>query len=240
MSEASSIELSSLNQRSLIADEIWGPIVDQEAEERRTERLQSFFACYKDEQDFELLRYDDIFFTIRILKCSPETRRSELYLQEDTPTTRDGTAEATLLDLAVRSMFLTACMRRTQPGTEALNRETIFRPCWRESESLVRYLNRVFPISQPPQQDLMSFNADKLRASYLQAYASIRIEWTNYLSDHLVLLRGDTFKKLYIFRHPGFIKVSLERLATDEEELPQTLVEAVKLYEHHACGNKHR
>lgn len=240
MSDDGSLELSSIIQRSSIADEIWGPAPDQETEQARTERLKSFFVCYKDEQDFEQLEYDDIFPTIRILKQSPQLRRSELYREDSTPQSRDRTAEAVLFDLAVRSMFLTACMRRAQPGTESLNRETIFRPCWKESESLIKYLSRVFPISQPPQQDLLAFNADKLRASYLQAYASIHIEWTNYLSDHLVLLRGDTFKKLYIFRHPGFIKVSLERLAADEEESPQTLIDAVKLYGYHPCGDEHR
>ncbi|KAI0141977.1 hypothetical protein BJ166DRAFT_629804 [Pestalotiopsis sp. NC0098] len=229
MSDDGSLELSSILQRSSIADEIWGPTRDRETEQARTERLKSFFVCYKDEQDFEQLEHDDIFPTIRILKQSPQLRRSDLYREDSTSSIGDRTAEAALFDLAVRSMFLTACMRRAQPGAEALNRETIFRPCWKESESLIKYLSRVFPISQPPQQDLLAFNADKLRASYLQAYASIQIEWTNYLSDHLVLLRGDTFKKLYIFRHPGFIKVSLERLAADEEESPQTLIDAVKL-----------
>lgn len=230
MSDDGSLELSNILQKSSIADVIWGPIGDQETEQARTQRLKSFFVCYQDEQDFEMLQYDDVFPTIRTLKQSPQVRRSELYREDSTSSTRDRTAEAALLDLAVRSMFLTACMRRAQPGTESLNRETIFRPCWKESESLIKYLSRVFPVSQPPQQDLLAFNADKLRASYLQAYASIQIEWTNYLSDHLVLLRGDTFKKLYIFRHPGFVKVSLERLAADEGESPQTLVEAVKLY----------
>ncbi|KAF7537759.1 hypothetical protein G7054_g3495 [Neopestalotiopsis clavispora] len=229
MSETASAELSDLLPKSLIAEEIWGTAISQEAKQKRIERLDSFFVSYQDEPEFEFLQYNDIFAAIRILKRSPEARKVDVRREGNTFPASDDMTEAVLLDLTVRSMFLTACTRRAQPGVEALSRATIFRPYWKESESLVKYLGRVFPISQPPQQDLLTFKIDKLKASYLQAYASIRIEWTNYLSDHLILLRGETWKKLYIFRHPGFIKVSLERLAMTSEELTQTLVEAVKM-----------
>jgi hypothetical protein len=229
MSEGILVELPDVVPKTSIADEIWGPANSEEVMQRRVERLESFFECYRKEPEFDFLHYNDVFAAIRALKNYPEIRKADVRCEVDLSRTTDDVAEAVVLDLAVRSMFLTACTRRAEPGAEALGRETIFRPYWKESESLARYLGRVFPISQPPQQDLLGFKANKLKASYLQAYAGIRIEWTNYLSDHLILLRGETWKKLYIFRHPGFIKVSLERLAMMEGESTPTSVEAIKL-----------
>jgi hypothetical protein len=54
--------------------------------------------------------------------------------------------------------------------------------------------------------------------------------WTDHLSDHLILLRGERWKRLYIFRHPGFLKVSLELLAAIDEDMLQTPVEALRWY----------
>lgn len=239
MSEPPQIELSVMLQDPFrIADEIWGRITSDDPEQaqkertERMERLESFFVLYRNEHDLESKQYDDTLAIIRIIKRSPEDRKLELRRQFDADPTTDGVAADTsslLLDLTVRSMFMTACARRAQSGAEILSGDTIFRPSWKESESIARYLGRVFPKSQPPQQDLLSFKADKLRASYLQTYASIQIEWTDYLSDHLILLKGETWKKLYIFRHPRFIQVSLETLAKNAAGLTQSFVEAVKL-----------
>lgn len=74
---------------------------------------------------------------------------------------------------------------------------SIFRPKWRESESLERYFARVFPVSRAPQQDLAIFRLGKLSASYLRAFANVQIKWTDSLSDHLIVLRGEGWKSFF-------------------------------------------
>lgn len=155
----------------------------------------------------------------------PDKRKGE---QRDSGSvTRSATSERLqipVLDLAVRCMFLTAC---SPPGAGG---GSIFRLRWKDTETLEGYLKRVFPISRPPQQDLAVFRLGKLCASYLHTYSSVQIRWTDYLSDHLILLRGEGWKKLYLFRHPVFLKVSLDTLGADDEDMAHTNLEALKLY----------
>jgi hypothetical protein len=229
MTQPNSIEMSGISPDLLIAAEIWGSTSIGRSAQERLQKLESFFVFFNKRPDLESFQRSDIVATMTALKMYPERQKLDIRREGDTASTHGAVIEAGLLDLTVRSVFLMACTQRARPGAQVSSGGTIFRPYWKESESLVEYISRVFPISQSPQQDLLSFKASKLRASYLQTYASIQIEWTNHLSDHLVLLRGETWKRLYIFRHPGFITASLETLAVSGAELTQTLVEAVKL-----------
>lgn len=225
---ANSIELRIDPQKSSIADGIWGSNLNKSGEQGRTNFLSSFLVYYENQREFEQIPSEDIASAIRLLKGFPEKRKCELRGgRSETPTATSERLRASILDLAVRCIFLTAC---SPPGTISIGGGSIFRPRWKDNESLEEYLKRVFPISRSPQQDLAVFRLGKLCASYLHVYSSVQVEWTDFLSDHLILLRGEGWKKLYIFRHPGFLKVSLDTLRSDDEDMTHTNLGALHLY----------
>lgn len=227
MTVQNSIELHDISHKSLIADEIWGPCSNSNENEARVDILTSFFTHLQEEQAFEQITDTDIIAGIRTLKRAPDRRKSELYVQHESDSTIDidGTSESPALDLVVRCMFLTAC---SPAGAMRVGGGSIFRPRWKESETLEAYFNRVFPMLRAPQQDLAAFRLGKLCASYLCSYARLQIRWTNHLSDHLILLRGERWKRLYIFRHPGFLKVSLDTLAAADADMRHTALGALR------------
>ncbi|KAI0199323.1 hypothetical protein F4808DRAFT_432787 [Astrocystis sublimbata] len=218
MSIADPVELQSRLYTSSISDEIWGPSPDAEHAKARNEMLSTFFAHFEEEQQFEKVLENEIVPAIRLLKRYPEKMRRDLRVDCERAATGD------ILDLLVRCMFLTA-----SSGPSSLGGGSIFRPRWKDSENLERYLTRVLPVSKAPNQDLATFRLAKLSASYLQQFADIQMRWTNNLTDHLILLKGEGWKSLYIFRHPGFLKVSLDALNADNENLTRTTSEALKL-----------
>lgn len=212
-------------ESSAIIDEIWGPATGPDEARSRFDVLSAgFFSYYENEQRMDRATNGSIVSSIRLLKSFPRQRKSELRDRTDGSTP----PEPLPLDLAVRWTFLTACCR---PGTMNLSGENIFRPKWKDSESLEAYMDRVYPILQPPQQDLAAFRPGKLCASYLRLYANVQLRWTNHLSDHLILLKGEDWKSLYVFRHAGFLKVSLDKLAADDEDLAHKPSDALKLYD---------
>ncbi|KAI8629053.1 hypothetical protein F5Y19DRAFT_475614 [Xylariaceae sp. FL1651] len=222
-----SVELQSLVQKSSIADEIWGPRPNPDLAQARLDTLASFFLYFDREKEFEQAREDDMITVIRAFRQYPEKRKSELRNDyESASTGSSSSSEGPVFDLVVRCMFLTACL---PPVSSTIGGHSIFRPRWKESESLERYLARVFPVTRAPQQDLASFKLEKLSASYLKTFACVQIRWTDNLSDHLILLRGEGWKSLYLFRHPGFLKVSLDVLSDVDEDTAQTPLEALKL-----------
>ncbi|KAI0486533.1 hypothetical protein F4859DRAFT_528243 [Xylaria cf. heliscus] len=227
MSTAVSVGLQIHDRRSSIADEIWGSCIDNEYTLERIEILSSFFIHFEEQHRFEKALEQQIIPALRLLKQNPERRRLDLragYEREVIKTS--DTPNEVIFDLLARCVFLTACS-----SPSALGGGSIFRLRWKDSESLERYLARVYPTSKTPNQDLATFRLGKLNASYLQLFANIQIKWTNNLTDHLTLLKGDTWKSLYVFRHPGFIKVCLDTLSADNENLSHTTLEALKLYE---------
>ncbi|KAI1080252.1 hypothetical protein F5B20DRAFT_589677 [Whalleya microplaca] len=120
-------------------------------------------------------------------------------------------------------MYLTACVSPDIIGGD------VFKPRWKSSETLENFITRVYPRSQPAMQDTRSIRLTKLSAHYLTTYAKVDLKWTHRLSDHLVLLKGDTWKSLYVFQHPAFLKVSLETLAADDPDMHQSTAKALSL-----------
>jgi hypothetical protein len=123
---------------------------------------------------------------------------------------------------------MTACI---SPDTVSSD---VFRPRWKESESLEMYLRRVYPQSLPRSQDDAPVRVSKLSAGYLTKYANVSIWWTDRLNNHLMLktriAEGRNLRKaVYIFRHPAFIKASLDALALNNPDLTQTWAEALAL-----------
>ncbi|KAK3385668.1 hypothetical protein B0H63DRAFT_560226 [Podospora didyma] len=63
---------------------------------------------------------------------------------------------------------------------------------------------------------LADVRVHKLSAGYLAAFATVNLRWTNQLTDHLILLKGEGWKSLYVFRHPAFLRHSLETLGENK------------------------
>lgn len=224
-----SIELCSITHNSSIADAIWGSSLDNSDGQERTKVLSSFFTYYENQRGFEQVPTEDISAAISLLRNFPEKRKCELRDSGGNETLGEisGRLQDPVLDLAVRCMFLTAC---SPSSSMTIGGRSIFRPRWKDFENLEEYLKRVFPLSRLPQQDLAVFRLAKLCASYLHVYSGVQIQWTDHLSDHLILLRGEGWKRLYIFRHPGFLKVSLDTLGADDKDMAHTNLGALKLY----------
>ncbi|KAI1125909.1 hypothetical protein F5Y10DRAFT_246127 [Nemania abortiva] len=221
------VELKSFIQAPSIANAIWKPSPNPDVARARLDTLASFLLHFENEKEFEQAREDDIIATIRALRQCPGKRKSELRSDSESISIHSSSSlDSPNFDLVVRCVFLTAC---SPPGSSTMGGDSIFRPRWKESESLERYLARVFPITKAPQQDLASFRLGKLSANYLRSFAYVQIRWTDKLSDHLILLKGEGWKSLYLFRHPGFLKVSLDVLSDADEDTAQTPLEALKL-----------
>jgi hypothetical protein len=77
-------------------------------------------------------------------------------------------------------------------------------------------------------------NSTRITASYLKEYAHVNIQWTNCLSDHLLLLRERDWKRVLVFRHAGFAHVALRWL----KHLKEKSNEDAQDHED-AIGNEH-
>lgn len=135
--------------------------------------------------------------------------------------TPDGATAA--LDLGVRTILVTACKT---PGTFGGD---VFNPVWKMDEPLADFVDRVYPRWAAPLDDRRStpFAVSRITAHALMADASIRIEWTDRLTDHLELLVGADWKKFYVFRCPCYLKMCLRALLASKPELDHSTAEAL-------------
>ena len=100
------------------------------------------------------------------------------------------------LDLTVKILFMISC----RSSVNMITTGHIFRPIWKESESLEAFFERVLPRHEiEPVEKIETIKARKLRASYIKEYATVNIEWTNNLPDHLFLQITDDWKSLQVF-----------------------------------------
>ena len=89
----------------------------------------------------------------------------------------------------------------------------IFRPIQKESESSEAF-ERVLPRHEIElMKKVETIRARKLRVSYMKEYATINIEWTSNLPDHLFLQITDDWKSLQVFGHAGFLEMESRALA---------------------------
>ena len=136
--------------------------------------------------------------------------------------------DLSVIDLGLRLMLMTGCQA---PGTYGGD---VFRPQWKDDESLVQYIGRVYPRSDVPPdgRGSQSLSLYKLSADYLKSCANVDIRWTDHLTDHLLLLRGSDWKTLYVFAHPAFIFKSLQTLddAGSERTTAQSAVGRDEVY----------
>lgn len=219
--------------RSSIATAIWG---GDEKSQERLQRLTLFFEYYRGETRTVSLSVPrggglmpiqtpaELIKFVSLLKNNPTTARKDLkILFSSTANQNASSAKIDLdaaLDLAVRLMFMMAC--RSKNADNVVATMQIFHPEWKEQESLGQFADRVFPRCDIPDQGSrnVTIRAHKLTAHYLKQYLNIQIQWTDHLSDHLTFQRGDSWKSLYVFRHPSVLEVASKALAECDVDIP--------------------
>ena len=86
------------------------------------------------------------------------------------------------LELTVQILFMISC----RSSVDMITTGHIFRPIWKESESLEAFFKRVLPRHKIKLvEKVETIMARKFRASHMKEYATINIEWTSNLPDHL-------------------------------------------------------
>ncbi|RYP20572.1 hypothetical protein DL765_002729 [Monosporascus sp. GIB2] len=169
-------------------------------------RLESYFGyCHREMRQAAVLAgnrvewFNSILSAFDVLKSNHDKPKRDL---------GSPSLDLSVMDLGLRLMLMTGCRA---PGTVGGD---VFRPRWKDHESLVQYIGRVYPRSDAPPDgrggQLLSLH--KLGADYLKSCANVDIRWTDHLTDHLLLLKGSDWKTLYVFAHPAFIFQSLQTL----------------------------
>lgn len=227
MNPPQSLEAIALDDIAAVIDAIWGP-ADRGAGAERVQTLRWYLKCCNGEKSLALSRSPQLLdesplsALINTIKLKRDTQKSELLDRASQSSIQEQMAA---LDLAVRVAFMTAC--------SAVSEETfggdLFRPRWKTNESLSAYIARVYPQEHVPPQDVRPIRLSKLAASYLTSYASLELHWTHHLTDHLLLLKRVNRKVLYVFRHPGFLRVSLETLEANDPAVTQTVSGSLSL-----------
>ncbi|KAH0544928.1 hypothetical protein FGG08_001008 [Glutinoglossum americanum] len=225
--------------RAEVANAIWGADPD---DTERMQRLSHYFDYYIDETTSTVVRttkrgtarspiksHTELLGFVRLLKQHPDKTRRDLKLICPA-NSADASASAldldAALDLTVRVMFMASC--RSSTAYNIITTNLVFRPIWRESESLEGLVERVLPryeIDQPGQTD--TIRAQKLNVRYLYDYTKVRIEWTNNLPDHLFLQVTDEWISLRVFPHVGFLETCSRALA--ERDVGISTIESLSL-----------
>ncbi|KAK8037194.1 hypothetical protein PG991_000540 [Apiospora marii] len=157
---------------------------------------------------------DQLAKLIWLLKTRPNVPRAELLQDQELG------LPGSVLDIMVQIMFSIP----TLPGSVIGGQ--LFRPRWKPDESVIMLVSRIFPQRLPDDiaPDNQKVKMQKLSAIYITKYTQVKIQWTDYLSDHLLLSTGINWKTLYIFQHPAFIRAALRSFkdinaVTDREAL---------------------
>ena len=231
--------------RSAIIESLWSVVSDNDHVLRK---LQFYFGYYADQTTLPVIRktarygrgageqpilssvktHKDLMHYVNFMKCHPTTARKDLKLLQlaecdqiqETPIDQD-----MAFDLAARVMLMVGC----RSAANTITTGQVFMPSWKDTESLVDFVERVLPRQEIEHGNIVeTVRAQKLKATYLKDYANFKIEWTDNLPDHLHLHITEHSKSLRIFRHAGFLEVSLQILECHGEKL--STAESLKLY----------
>ncbi|KAF9881568.1 hypothetical protein CkaCkLH20_00714 [Colletotrichum karsti] len=200
--------------QDIIADFIWGP------EEGDRQRLLSKFLAQCAHERYVLSKKKpqadaNIQSIINSIKSTPSLAKSAII------SAHSETGEQSTIDCVVRMMFMTA----TKTDYTAFGGFVTVQ--WRKDETIVDYLDRVYPRLPVGGQQEQPVNTRHLRANVLMSQAGIRIKPTDKLSDHLYLIYGEDFKTLLVFSHRSFLEYSLKKLRADSIDLEHSTAEAV-------------
>jgi hypothetical protein len=119
------------------------------------------------------------------------------------------------LDLTVRLLFMTAC--RSPSATNVVTLGQVFRPRWKDEESLETFISKSFPEDSLSATQGTRIYPEKLTASWLERYVNVKIHWTNHLPDHLTLQHTSSGKYLYVFSHAGYLEACLPSSENEED-----------------------
>lgn len=219
-----------------LADAIWGPWLDADVRVDKHRLSEKYIEhCESDIRfasrggvDAEAARAN-LINALQTLRANPTIARSTICPPATIPTPSASSSSASTgnktydLGLAVNIMLSTACSSPDRVGGD------IFKPSWKESETLCQFVDRVYPQATETIQDSRLVQIHKLSVGYLSSYAGLKLKWTHRLSDHLVILRGEGWKSLYIFQHPSFLTVSLETLRSNDTDMDQTIETSLSL-----------
>lgn len=211
-----------------ITNAVWGEAADQSAKADRALTLKSYLRCCNGEKGLALSRNPHLLdqtplsALISTIKIKRDGRKNELVSRASESSIQ---GQMAALDLAVRVAFMTAC----SAASEDTFGGDLFRPRWQANESLTAYISRVYPNDDTPPQDVRPLRVDKLAMSYLTRYTHLELHWTHRLTDHLLLLKKANRKILYVFRHPAFLRISLDTLEANDPALGQTVSGALSL-----------
>ncbi|KAM7184915.1 hypothetical protein V8F20_012007 [Naviculisporaceae sp. PSN 640] len=193
--------------------------------------LKWYYDYYKDETAFVLDRYPSLFdgtsvsALVSLLRNNSQKEKRDLIETLCTSGNADVSRRTMALELIVRVAFVTGCSAASQDTFGG----DLFRPRWQDSESLEAYIKRVYPRDPQTPQDGRSIRIDKLSAGYLTSYSKLEIIWAHRLTDHLLLLKRGNKKIVYIFRHPAFLRASLDALESSNATWTQSTSEAISL-----------
>ncbi|KAF1979830.1 hypothetical protein BU23DRAFT_563203 [Bimuria novae-zelandiae CBS 107.79] len=212
-----------------IVSTIWG----KEAVGRISdETLGSFFRCYADQmlattaglprrspnaptRSLQISTHEHLLRVLASLKHNHSIRRKDLkalIATEDLANHEMSPA----LDLAIKIMFMISC----RSSVHAITTGHVFRPAWKDSESLSALIERVLPCHGiEPLERTEAIKAHKLRARYLKAYTRISVKWTDNLPDHLHLQVTEDWKTIQVFGQLGFLAAAIRALDGEDEDL---------------------
>jgi hypothetical protein len=221
-----SSDLSSTT-RLAIANGIWG---DDETPDSRDELLGFFFSYYiketlsarlsgsrhRHEGATQIRTHQELIDFIGLVKSAPQTPRKAIKatIKADEALSKFDADSA--LDLGVKTMLMISCIS----AKNVITTGHIYRPQWRDSETLEEMIDRALPRHEieatfKPEP----IRAQNLRYAYVSAYAKVSIEWTDNLPDHLCLQITDQWKTLKLFKHVALLELSLRSAASDEQRM---------------------
>jgi hypothetical protein len=214
-----------------LADAIWGS-ADPRGSLKRVAALSNYLDNARAELNFSCdgASYGEeslsaLLLAIHAIKSGGQKRKSSLRLESVLSGDEENQNPASVLplELAIRVAFFTSCLL---PG-QVVGGE-IYRPRWKDTETLEGFIARVYPKGPAASQDVRNVQIGKLSVGYLAGYAGIELKWTHKLSDHLILLRGDGWKSLYIFQHLAVIRVSLDAMSASDADMLQSPGQALQ------------
>jgi hypothetical protein len=206
------------NVRSDLISALWGISSFDSDWKDRLEHWFQFYAeetrsaavLYKQDNTVESAvaprSHDDIVNVIKFLKDNSDKARRSL----KTSLWNSAALGLAVLDfefslsLVFQLMFMTAY--RSVHTMKQIKGGQIFKPLWKEDESLKDFIFKIFPQNTLKAVD-KPIQIQKLSVFQLRRFAKVEIRWTIYLSDHLTLQRTEKGKELYVFNHAGFLEM---------------------------------
>ncbi|KAK0722660.1 hypothetical protein B0T26DRAFT_750031 [Lasiosphaeria miniovina] len=192
------------------------------------EKYRSLAKAYLDyyRRDIGKFEHNDVLFLVRRLRDCPGTKRSEIQSDlinrrntrlsdpDDASPVAGPAISQTLAGNLVNGMakpeaYLSVAVRvMLALKLDVWEKGGLGIP-WKETNSLEETVGKIFPFDKPEDGvPSMPIKNSKLRARYIRDYASVKLIWTNYLSEHLELKTDKVPKELKIFSEAANANVS--------------------------------